>query len=504
MFESNLASSELVLFWDGESIDKAMMFSDFEATLDGYVGLSTYAGENKRAAYVQLDDSLSVRAVVLFTIGFDREGFAERSWNLPLRHMAEIAGRGPDMGAGPINLVCRSQCSISWHAPKLWDPAMQPPSTFARIAESVAAAAPRFGLKAKRRSAPPAPTYAATYVEEDIPVLSDEEAPVLTETEPVLTEAAAPVPPTVAAPAAWIQERAQLTEQLSAQQLHINTLTNDKNETVARLGLLHQQQVDILEAQNTKLLSQHRAMKSQSDALREQVEVLQQQVAGLQGLQEGLAAERLLHEEQLAGVMQAKVGEETHKFQQLLQLKEKEYADREARLKHAYQGAVEQRMAEESVRFRTQLESLRRDVARRDDTIADLGRQMAAVKSEQAQREEGAADEFLRRLESLGMNFVVFHPGAGHVSVPVAELAGYAANPMAYIAAKCLVSEEQYRGWLTHYENPRCTAAIGDNKCCEARLIRTDSPTKYVSGQSDRCARHQSADTAIDNVLRFR
>lgn len=503
MFESNLASTELVLFWDGESVDKAMMFSDFEATLDGYVGLAAYAGENKQAAYVQLDDGLKVRAVVLFTIGFDREGFAERSWNLPLRHMAEIAGRGPDMGAGPINLVCRSQCSISWHAPKLWDPAMQPPSTFAQIAESVAAAAPRFGLKAKRRSAPPPPTYAATYAEEDLPVLSDEDAPVLTDSEPVLTETA-PAQSAAAAPAAWAQERAQLVEQLAAQQLHINTLTNDKNETVARLGLLHQQQVDILEAQNTKLLSQHRAMKSQSDALREQVEVLQQQVAGLQGMQEGLAAERRLHEEQLAGVMQAKVGEETQKFQHLLQLKEKEYADREARLKHEYQGAVEQRMAEESVRFRAQLEALRRDVAQRDDTIAELTRQMAAIKSEQAQREEGAADEFLRRLESLGMNFVVFHPGAGHVSVPVAELAGYAGNPMAYVAAKCLVSEEQYRGWLAHYENPRCTAAIGDNKCCEARLIRTDSPTKYVSGQSDRCARHHVADTAIDNVLRFR
>ncbi|MCD6061666.1 MAG: hypothetical protein K0S16_1977, partial [Moraxellaceae bacterium] len=77
-------------------------------------------------------------------------------------------------------------------------------------------------------------------------------------------------------------------------------------------------------------------------------------------------------------------------------------------------------------------------------------------------------------------------------------------NPQAYAAAKCLVSEEQYRSWLAHYESPRCCAPIGDNRSCEARLIRTDSPTKFVPGQSDRCARHQSADSAIDNVLRFR
>ncbi|HEX4869942.1 MAG TPA: hypothetical protein VFV15_04365 [Moraxellaceae bacterium] len=497
MFESNLASTELVFFWDGESIDKAMMFSDFEATLDGYVGLQAYARENKRAAYIQLDDALKVRAVVLFTIAFDEAGFAERSWNLPLRHMAEIAGRGPDMGAGPINLVCRSQCSISWHAPKLWDPVMQGHNTFSQIAEQVGQAAPRFGLKPKRRAAPP-PAYAPAYVEEDIPVLSpEEEAPVLTDAAPV-----APAPE--APPAAWTQERSQMLERLAEQQLHINTLTNDKNETVARLGLLHQQQVDILEAQNSKLLGQHKAMKAQADALREQVEVLQRQVAGLQGMEQSMAAERKLHEEQLAAVMHAKVGEETQRFEDLLKQKEQEYAAREARIKADYKVAVEQRLAEESVRFKTQLEALRTEVGRRDDTIAELGRQLAAVKAEQAQREEGAADEFLRRLESLGMNFVVFHPGAGHVSVPVAELAGYASNPMAYVAAKCLVGEEQYRAWLMHYENPRCTAAIGDNKCCEARLIRTDSPTKFVGGQSDRCARHQAADTAIDNVLRFR
>jgi len=44
MIESSLAASELVFFWDGENIDKSMMFSDFEATLDGYVGLQVYAG----------------------------------------------------------------------------------------------------------------------------------------------------------------------------------------------------------------------------------------------------------------------------------------------------------------------------------------------------------------------------------------------------------------------------------------------------------------------------
>lgn len=490
MFETYLASSELVLFWGKDRIDKTMMFSDFQATLDGMVGISGYERQERRAAYLQLDDGLKVRSCVLFTIGFDASGFPERSWNLPLKHMAEIAGRGPDMGGGPINLVCRSQCSISWHAPKLWDPVMQPGgNTFEQIAGEVAEAAPRLGLKPSRRSSAIAPAFPATAdAEADIPVL--------TESEPV-PGAAAPDP-------GWAREREQIMSRLAEQQLQISTLTTDKNETVARMGLVHQQQLDILEAQNNKLLGQHKAMREQADALRSEVDVLRQQISSLRGLEQNLETERRLHKEQLAAAMQARAGDQSQKYEELLKQKELEYQTREARLRAEQQLALEQRLGEETSRFRSQMDSLRNDLNQREEALNRLTRQLAELRTEQAQAQEGAADEFLHRLEALGMNFVVFHPGAGHISVPVAELATYASNPQAYAAAKCLVSEEQYRNWLAHYESPRCCAPIGDNKACEARLIRTDSPTKFVAGQSDRCARHQAADSAIDNVLRFR
>lgn len=519
MFESFLASPELVLFWDGESIDKAMMYSDFQATLDGYVGINAYAGDDKHAAYVQLDDGLNVRGCVLFSIGFDSAGFPERSWNLPLRHMVEIAGRGPDMGAGPINLVCRSQCSISWHAPRLWDPVMQPAAlnTFSQIAAEVTQACARFGMKPLR----PAPmtsmaAMAAVAMPQAFATAGDVDIPVLTESAPPEPVPAPAVDGAALAAAQqqlqaheqqqrqWQQERAALLEKLTAQQLHINTLETDKNETVARLGFMHQQQLDILNAQNTKLLSQQKALREQDAVLREQVENLQQQLGNARNLEENLAEERRLHEEQLTALMHSKLGQETQKFEQLMQQKEQEFAAREARLKSVHQLALEKRMGEEASRFQLQIDSLRAEINYRDDTIGGLSRELAEVKVGQAQREEGAADEFLHRLEGLGMNFVVFHPGAGHVSVPVPELARYVSNPIAFVADKCHVSEDQYRNWLAHYENPRCSASIGDNKCCDARLIRTDSPTKFVAGQSDRCARHQAADSAIDNVLRFR
>lgn len=499
MFETYLASSELVFFWEGENIDKSMMFSDFEATLDGYVGLQVYANEEKRAAYVQLDDALRVSAVVLFTIGFDDSGFAERSWNLPLRHMAEIAGRGPDLGGGPIRLVCRSQCSISWHAPKLWDPQMgATPNTFTQIQQETERAAARFSLRPQRMATPAAPPVASysPAPDADIPVLTDEDIPVLT--------AAQPIPAVVSAPSGWESEREKLLARMGEQQLRITTLENDKNETIARLGLLHQQQVDILEAQNAKLLSQHQAMRRQHDAQNEQIESLRQQIAGMSKLEEGLAEERRLHEKQLAALMKERLGEETQKFQELMNQRDREFATREKQLQTEFQLVLDKRLNEEASSHRLQLDSMRAEVAYRDETLTKLSRELAEMKASVAQREETAADAFLHRLEALGMSFVVFHPGAGHLSVPVAELEAYVENPMAYAASKCLVAEEQYRLWVAHYENPRCNAPLGENKCCDARLIRTDSPTRFVAGQSDRCARHQAADSAIDNVLRFR
>lgn len=487
MFETYLASPELVFFWEGEHIDKAMVYADFQATLDGFVGISAYAGDEKRAAYIQLDDNLKIRACVLFIIAFDEAGFPERSWNLPLRHMVEVAGRGPDLGGGPIQLVCRSQSPVSWHVPRLWDPVMSASfNTFEQIVEDTAKATERFSMR---------PVRPAVSARASINSSNDEDIPVLTE----VTAAAQAV-----ADSGWEQERELLRDQLVEQQLRIATLENDKNETIARLGFLHQQQVDILEAQNMRLLGQLKTQKTSSDELREQVDTLRQQVTSIKALEVNLEEERRLHEEQLAAVMNTRLGEETQRFEELLRQKEQEYTSREVRLKTEHQLSLEQRMDEEANTFRLQLDSLRAELNYRENTLNSLSKELAELKASQTQREESAADEFLRRLESLGMTFVVYHAGAGNIPVPVGDLAGYVGNPVAYAAAKCLVSEDAYRNWLAHYESPRCNAAIGDGKCCDARLIRIDSPTKFVAGQSDRCARHQASDSAIDNVLRFR
>ena len=171
MFETNQTVCELVLFWDGESVDRSMVYSDFEATLDNIVGIPAYSREEKRASYLRLNPALQIIGCVLFTVNFEADGFPERSWNIPLRHLVEVATRGPDLGAGPIQLACRSQCPISWHAPALWDPVMGPGfNTLERLRKEAVQAATRFGFSVQKTAPAPA---------------TDADFPLLTDTAPV-------------------------------------------------------------------------------------------------------------------------------------------------------------------------------------------------------------------------------------------------------------------------------------------------------------------------------
>ena len=113
---------EAVMFFSERGICKQMMFPEFEALLDGVVNMPEFADEQMRAVFVVINPRLLVRSVVLFLLDFDERGEADKGWNIPLRHLAERAGRGPDLGAGPIRLACRSQCPVSWHQMHLWDP----------------------------------------------------------------------------------------------------------------------------------------------------------------------------------------------------------------------------------------------------------------------------------------------------------------------------------------------------------------------------------------------
>src|SRR5690606_15573184 len=103
-----------------------MLYSEFEAILDGFIPVPDYAGSLAKAVYLRINSRLCITAAVFFVLKFDGKGMIDRRWNVPLQQLAASAARGPDLGAGPIRLACFSQCPIEWQRKNLWDPQMQP------------------------------------------------------------------------------------------------------------------------------------------------------------------------------------------------------------------------------------------------------------------------------------------------------------------------------------------------------------------------------------------
>ena len=114
--------TEAVMFFSEHGIAKEMLYTEFEALLDGMVATPEFADETVEAVFLQISNRLHVRAAVFFTLDFDQEGHISPLWNMPLRTLAEKAGRGPDMGGGPIRLVCLGFNPTPKYKNALWKP----------------------------------------------------------------------------------------------------------------------------------------------------------------------------------------------------------------------------------------------------------------------------------------------------------------------------------------------------------------------------------------------
>ncbi|MEE4464799.1 chromosome partitioning protein ParA, partial [Azotobacter chroococcum] len=90
---------EAVMFFNEHGVCREMLLPEFEAVLDGVVGLPDLADQQVRLAYVLISPRLAVRAAVFFHLDFDEDGAADPNWNIPLRQLSERAGPGADLGA---------------------------------------------------------------------------------------------------------------------------------------------------------------------------------------------------------------------------------------------------------------------------------------------------------------------------------------------------------------------------------------------------------------------
>ncbi len=113
---------EAIMLFEGEEVIVELRYDDFRAQLLNGQAVPPFKSETARGAYVAVGDGLMVEALCFFLIDFDAAGVPQADWNVPVRELAHTSGAGPDLGAGPVQLAGRGQCSIPWHNLRLWMP----------------------------------------------------------------------------------------------------------------------------------------------------------------------------------------------------------------------------------------------------------------------------------------------------------------------------------------------------------------------------------------------
>ncbi len=436
MANRNSSVYEAVFFIESRQVSRHMLFSEFEALLDGLVSLPDYAEQEARAVYAVISKTGKIKALVFFILYFDEDGRADASWNVPVERLAEISGRGPDLGGGPIKLACRGQCSINWHLNDLWDPDMTPGSNdFLLVKKAVEENRLRFKFSAD---------------EVDVPVLSKPEV----KSFPVLDDLAADVDSDQ-------EKRIKLARLLKEQRLRIRTLESSKEHFADSID-------------REQMISLH--------TYKNEIQTLKQTVEQLKLMNEKLKDKLSSRNDQFLS-LQDKVSDQAALMAKL-----------EANLKNASggerQGLERQKMEAEIVLLKEQLERKDAELANR----ADREEQLRAELEELSESMSGGMESvsLLKRLKELEVVHVVYHPGAGHVTMTSDDILRYIDNPNAYVASKCYVTEALYLAWLEHFENPVCRHVGPQGQICAAPVSKVSIPSDFEPGIDDHCSRHQA------------
>ncbi len=429
-------SYEAIFFLDdqGISVRKEMMFAEFEAILDGVVGIGDVAGGERKAAYVVISNQLEIRALVFFLIGFDASGYADESWNIPLRHLSDIASLGPDLGGGPVRIACRSDCSIAWHRDHLWDPDVEPGS---ETLENIRATVERNRLA--------------------LVVTQREKGPSQQQPPAQVPQAPAPQP----MPAADAGDEPGASARIA-------DLIRQQRQKVSRLNDAHARELQELNAAHQDDLA---ASQAEIDRLHEEI---RQHSARFKKLQERAKqdATRVLElREQLESALAEAPGE-TPDINAIRKQVEAEF---------------EQKMEEKLAALREQVETRSAEADYHKEMEAQLRADLKQVQEEKKELLAEGGGNVLEKLHKLGVVFVAYHPGVGHMPIGVRDVGNYMENPVGFVAMKSNVTEEHYQNWLKHWENPVCQGHAIDGSACTNRVDRVEQPARYIHGKSNIC-----------------
>lgn len=511
-YQIQTVANEAVLFFSPTHVLKEMLFSEFEAVLDGIVDMPELASEDWKAVFIQTNAQLDVLSCVFFCIKFDDGGSPDRTWNMPLRHMAEIAGVGPDMGAGPIRLSCRSQCPVPWHQSRSWDPIIQPEgNSFVAIRDTLLDN--RLALVVED---------IAELNEADVPVLTPIVADEYSAEEPFGDAAAVAVTDevsyypqgdkdSVVDPSFYSEPESEPEVRLPQESVPvINTSgSTERVEPVApQIDRSHRDKTAKLikklrfqiSTQETKRQDEvtglHTEYAKDIESLNKQIEQLRLSLS----LEQKKNLELKEHLSEQAAEYELAREQFVEQVEDSKQLEAKQIEG----LKKKYELELKAKLEQELSGMKELLDTREVELLYREDQITCLRQEVTDLHEEKQDLLKQGDNNVLERVAKNGVTFVAFHPGVGHITILFDQMGRYLESPTAFVAEKAFVTEEHYLEWLKHYHNSVCTHCDSKGEPCLEPVKKIDRPAEFVIGRSDRCERHQSISLeATDAILKI-
>jgi len=420
---AEIVKTQQIIFFIAEdnSVYREMMFAEFEAVLDGVVGIDDMANSIARGVYCEINVHLKPISMVYFLVEFDGQGEPPRTWNVPFSSLIQKATPKTVHGA-QLRQVTQSECGIEWQRDSLWDPTDKTVQNVIQAIDTNNLCLPGEPMSIGGEHATLQPNGG--------------------------------------------QQQAVFNQQTTG----LHTTTNDAyfQDTMQNME------------------QQLRAAKSVANEYEDKNRALNQQLFELQQKFGAYSTNA-----------QNKIQTITKEFQQRLQKKVEACEKQSKEQMEAQISALHASLSEKETNYQLALKA--------QHTLEHKVKQMTAelliFRRDKIMLLKQGADEFFLKLEVAGLSFIAFHPGAGHVSVSVDNMTQYLDNPVYFAAAKCGITEDAYRIWLTHHEKPVCQAPLSSGECCGKRISRTENPNNYTPGISDRCERHKTGVSAAGRVF---
>jgi len=466
---SNITSehTDAVFFFSEGKIVRELLYPEFEAILDGFIPFPDAANTSTKAVFIRVGPDLQIVGTVFFLLGFDAKGMADRRWNIPLEQLLESAGSGPDLGAGPIALVCYSQCPIPWQQKNLWDPTLDgAANSFQLLKHTVKTN--RIGLTRKaaiRKQQIEPPVLADTYEAGEFDL----------ESVPTLNVVSAVESPSIKQAIANLKEQAykrevnlkkeaetRIAKLTKEHEFRVATTSNQLKEQINELQLAHQQRMQAYQQKIQTLESQSAELEERNRLLKENLDVQANKVEGMR--------EYFSHKLKAAQ-------DETSEIQAL---------------QENFALELEMRIQAATAELREMLEMREVELFYRHQNESTLKEEIVNLKQENQSLISQGGNHLLHRLSKAGIAFVSFHPGAGEIRIMEDDIGRYLENPQAYAAEKCGVHESLYQSWLEHYHLPVCRARDATGQMCSKPLSRIESPLQFHPGENDCCEQHQA------------